>query len=84
MAGKKTQVTKKTTTDWLGYFNMCLRPCRRFVRRIIQSQEQEPPCVVQPEDYIWWYKFLEQWNGIGLLPDMENRTIKLYSDASGS
>ena len=27
---------------------------------------------------------MEQWNGIGLLPDMENRTSKLYSDASGS
>jgi len=33
-------------------------------------------------DLLWWHKFLEQWNGIGMLPDMENRSVKLHSDAS--
>jgi len=34
-------------------------------------------------DLLWWYMFLEHWNGVGLLPSFRGRTAKVYSDASG-
>ena len=33
-------------------------------------------------DLWWWHMLLEHWNGVGLFPDSESRTTKVYSDAS--
>ena len=35
-------------------------------------------------DFTWWHKFLESWNGVGIIPTTETPRLTLYTDASGS
>ena len=35
-------------------------------------------------DLLWWHRFLDKWNGVGILPTPNMEVIHLGSDASGS
>lgn len=67
-----------------------VRPGRRFVRRLIQVMSAAKKrdhfvrlgCDVR-SDLTWWHKFLDAWNGVGILPTMATPRLSLYTDASG-
>jgi len=88
-SGRKKDIN--SLVGLLQHASTVVKPGRRFVRRIIEemAKVRNRNHLVRfnqeiISDLLWWHKFLEQWNGIGMLPDVENRTVKLYSDASGS
>ena len=67
-----------------------VKPGRRFVRRLIQvmSAAKRRDHFVRlgsdvRSDLAWWDKFLESWNGVGILPTAETQRLTLYTDASG-
>ena len=66
-------------------------PGRRFVRRIIQAltgvRHRDHYVRLGSEirsDLLWWHRFLNKWNGVGILPTPSMEVIHLVSDASGS
>ena len=78
MAGKRL----RTQEGHQQHASTVVRPGHCFVRRIIEeiAKVRNRNCHVQfnqeiVSDLLWWHKFLEQWNGIGMLPDMEKRTV---------
>ena len=64
---------------------------RTFVRRLI-----ELPAVVRSTgrwlrlntsirgDLVWWLSFMEDWNGVAMMPNYSLPLISLETDASGS
>jgi len=35
-------------------------------------------------DLVWWHRFLDKWNGVGILPTPGMESVHILSDASGS
>ena len=66
-------------------------PGRRFVRRIIQTltgvRQRDHYVRLGAEirsDLAWWHRFLDKWNGVGILPTPGMESVHIHSDASGS
>ena len=80
-------------TGLLQFATKVVRPGRLFLRRLYALQDigNHPNhfvCLNQAAraDIMWWYIFVERWNGISLLWDlgMVDAHEQVYSDASGS
>ena len=68
-----------------------VRPGRRFVRRLIQvmttAKRRDHFVWLGTDvrsDLTWWHKFLDTWNGVGILPTTETPRLSLHTDASGN
>jgi len=66
-------------------------PGKRFVRRIIQTltgvRQHDHYVRLGAEirsDLAWWHRFLDKWNGVGILPTPGMESVHIHSDASGS
>ena len=66
-------------------------PGRRYVRRIIQAltsvRERDHYMRLGAKiqsDLVWWYRFLDKCNGVGILPTPGMESVHILSDASGS
>jgi len=40
--------------------------------------------VAARSDLLWWYTFMAQWNGIGMISHPRGTSVVIWSDASGS
>ena len=66
-------------------------PGKRFVRRIIQALTSVRECdhyvrlgaEIQSK-LVWWHRFLNKWNGVGILPTPSLESVHILLDASGS
>ena len=83
----------KSLTSLLQFATKVVRSGRPFLRRLyaLQAVGSQPDYLVRlnlpaQADVLWWFIFVEQWNGISLLWDLGLQTpsIKVHSDASGS
>ena len=91
---QKRSCTKRDLESLVGFLQYCckvVRPGRSFLRRMIALQS----AVVSPHHHIrlgaefrsdlrWWQVFATRWNGVSLLPSVQQPAICLVSDASGS
>ena len=69
-----------------------VRPGRTFLRRMFELLRGTPKrqCFIRlnatfRSDLAWWLMFLESWNGVSMLADVDNAPpdAHLYTDASG-
>ena len=89
-------MTKKDLQKLAGLLQFAtkvVRPGRPFLRRLYAMQEigSHPNHFIRLNlparaDIMWWFIFVEQWNGVFLLWDirLHNSDLMVYSDASGS
>lgn len=79
---------------WLFWATKVVRGGRTFLRRIIdaaRSRTDEAPLRVEPSvrgDLSWWHRFLEQFNGVSMIPESAwteswSGEYQLFTDASG-
>ena len=68
-----------------------VRPGRTFVRRLIEllSVAKSKNSWVRlnastRSDLTWWATFMEDWNGVAMMPIYSKPSVRLESDASGS
>ncbi len=68
-----------------------VRPGRTFVRRLIEllATARAPGRWIRlnestREDLMWWLLFMEEWNGVSMMPKLAWPTVSIESDASGS
>ena len=68
-----------------------VQPDRRFVRRIIvvmtTIKDRDRFVRLNAEirsDLYWWSEFVANWNGLGMIPNPQEATVNIESDASGS
>ena len=68
-----------------------VRPGRTFVRRLIEllSVAKSRSSWVRlnastRSDLTWWATFMEDWNGVAMMPIYSKPSVRLESDASGS
>ena len=68
-----------------------VRPGRTFVQRLIEllSRVKKPYRWIRisattRSDLQWWRQFMEDWNGVALMPQVSQPTVSIESDASGS
>ena len=88
-AGKRQDL--ESLLGLLQHAAKVVRPGRTFVWRVIQlmasAKSRDRFIRLNAEfrsDLQWWNRFLEGWNGVGMLPDPAMEIIELESDASGS
>ena len=88
-AGKRRDL--ESLVGLLQHAAKVVRPGRRFVRRIIQLmasvKSRDRFIRLNAEfrsDLQWWNRFLDGWNGIGILQDPAAEIVDIESDASGS
>ena len=92
----RKSMTKKDLQKLAGLLQFAtkvVRPGRPFLRRLYAMQEigSHPNHFIRLNlparaDIMWWFIFVEQWNGVSLLWDigLHNSDLMVYSDASGS
>ena len=92
----RKSMTKKDLQKLVGLLQFAtkvVRPGRPFLRRLYAMQEigSHPNHFIRLNlparaDIMWWFIFVEQWNGISLLWDIGLHVpeVMVYSDASGS
>ena len=77
----------------LQFATKVVRPGRLFLRRLyaLKNVGSQPDHLIRlnlpaKADILWWYIFVDSWNGISLLWDLglQKPNIRVYSDASGS
>ena len=80
-------------TGLLQFATKVVRPGRPFLRRLYAMQEigSHPNHFVRLNlparaDIMWWYLFVEEWNGVSLLWDLglQKPNLEVYTDASGT
>ena len=80
-------------TGLLQFATKVVRPGRPFLRRLYAMQEigSHPNHFIRLNlparaDIIWWYLFVEEWNGVSLLWDLclQRPNLEVYTDASGT
>jgi len=83
----------ESLTGLLQFATKVVRPDRPFLRMFyaLQAVGSQPDHLVRlslpaQADVLWWFIFVEQWNGISLLWDLglQKPSIIVHSDASGS
>ena len=83
----------QSVTGLLQFATKVVRPGRPFLRRLYALQEvgSHPMHHIRlnkaaQADILWWYLFVEKWNGVSMLWDLHKYSpdISVYSDASGS
>ena len=92
----KKSIRKKDLQSLVGILQFAtkvVRPGRPFLRRLYSIQEigSNPShniCLNAPAkaDLLWWFLFIERWNGISILWDVQRQTadMTVFSDTSGS
>jgi len=77
----------------LQFATKLVRPGRPFLRRLyaLKGVGSQPDHLIRlnllaKADILWWYIFVDGWNGISLLWDLglQQPSIRVCSDASGS
>ena len=77
----------------LQFATKVVRPGRPFLRCLYAMQEigKAPSHHIRLNtlartDILWWYFFMDRWNGISMLWDLQKQTadLSVFSDASGS
>lgn len=93
---QRRTLTKKELqrlTGLLQFATKVVRPGRPFLRRLYAMQDigSHPNHFIRLNlparaDIMWWYIFMEEWNGVSLLWDLglQQPNLQVYSDASGS
>ena len=80
-------------TGLLLFATKVVRPDRPFLRRLYAMQEigSHPNHFIRLNlpakvDIMWWYLFVEEWNGVSLLWDLGLHTpnLQVFTDASGT
>ena len=80
-------------TGLLQFATKVVRPGRPFLRRLYAMQEigSHPNHFIRLNlparaDIMWWYLFVEEWNGVSLLWDLglQKPNLEVYTDASGT
>lgn len=90
----KRACKKRELESLLGHLQhaaIVVRPGRTFVRRLIellaafkQGDHWVRLNVSTRSDIVWWQTFMEEWNGISLMPHTTPLSTVLETDASGS
>ena len=92
----KKSIRKKDLQSLVGMLQFAtkvVRPGRPFLRRLYSIQEigSNPSHNIRlnapaKADLLWWFLFIERWNGISILWDVQRQTadMTVFSDASGS
>ena len=92
----RKSITKKDLQKLAGLLQFAtkvVQPGRPFLRRLYAMQEigSHPNHFIRLNlparaDIMWWFMFVEQWNGVSLLWDigLHDSDLTVYSDASGS
>ena len=80
--------------ELLQFATKVIRPGRPFLRRLyamqqIGSSPSHHICLNAPAraDMLWWHFFVDRWNGISILWDLQRQasaSLSVYTDASGS
>ena len=95
-SAKKRSLTKKELQSLVGLLQFAtkvIRPGRPFLRRLYSMQQigNSPSHHIRLNtparaDILWWHLFMDRWNGISILWDLQQHSVDLsvYSDASGS
>lgn len=93
---QKWSLTKKELQNLVGllqFASKVIHPGRPFLRRLYSMQQigsfpshhiqLNPPVRA---DILWWYFFLDKWNGISILWDLhcQSPDVSVHSDTSGS
>ena len=77
----------------LQHASKVVRPGRTFLRRMFEllkgTKRHQPLIRLNASfrsDLVWWYTFLERWNGVAMLEAHQDRPADhhLFTDASGS
>ena len=80
-------------TGLLQFATKVVRPGRPFLRRLYAMQDigSHPNHFIRLNiparaDIMWWYIFMEEWNGVSLLWDLglQVPNVQVYTDASGN
>ena len=86
-----TRKELKSLTGKLGHAAKVVQPGKTFMRRMfeLQSGVHQPYHHVRlnsdfRSDILWWDTFLESWNGISMIPLVQQPSIHIWTDASGS
>ena len=72
----------------LAHASRVVRPGMRHLFELLSgiSKAHHHVClgVAARSDLLWWYTFMAQWNGIGMITHPCGATVDIWSDASGS
>ena len=92
--GKKSCLKKdlQSLTGKLQHASKVVRPGRTFMRRmfdllkgISRKQQFIRLNTAFRSDLVWWYVFLEKWNGTSMMPtELKTPRYQLITDASGT
>ena len=90
----KVVCKKKDLESLLGHLQHAatvVRPGRTFVRRLIELLASVKDArrwirlnAATRSDLQWWSHFLEEWNGVSMLPRLSEAGFEVHSDASGT
>ena len=93
---QKKSLTKRELQSLVGMLQFAtkvVRPGRPFLRRLYSMQEigKAPSHHIRLNtparaDILWWYFFMDRWNGISLLWNLHKQSadLSVFSDASGA
>ena len=93
---QRRTISKKDLQRLMGLFQFAtkvVRPGRPFLRRLHAMQDigSHPNHFIRLNiparaDIMWWYIFMEEWNGVSLLWDLglQVPNVQVYTDASGN
>ena len=93
---QRRSLTKKELQSLVGLLQFAtkvIRPGRPFLRRLYSKQQISSSTshrirlnTPARADIYWWHLFMDRWNGISILWDLQRQSadLSVYSDASGS